>query len=165
MSRVEFGIDIRRKLTGADLYVRILQICSLLPLPYIFLAKSHPPILSTRNLFSVLFDTGVCTLPRVEAFALSWLYRQTLSEVAVYFVILAITLALGIIAGRILRGDPEASIRFHKVIAVLIALDLVIRVIPIKANIAFGIPFAAIGLAVRAICLYLVICDLKAADQ
>ena len=165
MSRVEFGIDIRRKLTGADLYVRILQICSLLPLPYIFLARSHPPILSTRNLFSVLFDTGVCTLPRVEAFALSWLYRQTLSEVAVYFVILAIALALGIIAGRILRGDPEASIRFHKVIAVLIALDLVIRVIPIKANIAFGIPFAAIGLAVRAICLYLVIRDLKAADQ
>ena len=165
MSRVEFGIDIRRKLTGADLYVRILQICSLLPLPYIFLARSHPPILSTRNLFSVLFDTGVCTLPRVEAFALSWLYRLTLSEVAVYFVILAIALALGIIAGRILRGDPEASIRFHKVIAVLIALDLVIRVIPIKANIAFGIPLAVIGLAVRAICLYLVIRDLKAADQ
>jgi hypothetical protein len=165
MSRVEFGIDIRRKLTGADLYVRILQICSLLPLPYIFLARSHPPILSTRNLFSVLFDTGVCTLPRVEAFALSWLYRQTLSEVAVYFVILAIALVLGIIAGRILRGDPEASIRFHKVIAVLIALDLVIRVIPIKANIAFGIPFAVTGLAVRAICLYLVIRDLKAADQ
>ena len=165
MSRVEFGIDIRRKLTGADLYVRILQICSLLPLPYIFLARAHPPILSTRNLLSALFDTGVCALPRIEAFALSWLYRLTLSEVAVYFVILAIALALGIIAGRILRGDPEASIRLHKVIAVLIALDLVIRVIPVKANIAFGIPLAVIGLAVRAICLYLVIRDLKAADQ
>ena len=47
----------------------------------------------------------------------------------------------------------------------LIALDLVIRVIPVKANIAFGIPLAVIGLAVRAICLYLVIRDLKAADQ
>lgn len=165
MSRVEFGIDIRRKLTGADLYVRILQICSLFPLPYIFLARSHPPILSTRNLFSALFDTGICALPRIEALALSCLYRLTLSEVAVYFVILAIALALGIIAGRILRGDPEASICFHKVIAVLIASDLVIRVIPIKANIAFGIPFAVIGLAVRAICLYLVIRDLKAADK
>ena len=105
MRGLEFGIDIRRKLTGADLYVRILQICSLLPLPYIFLARSHPPILSTRNLLSALFDTGVCALPRIEAFALSWLYRLTLSEVAVYFVILAIALALGIIAGRILRGS------------------------------------------------------------
>lgn len=165
MSRIEFGIDKRRKLTGADLYVRIFQICSLLPLPYIFLARPHPPVLSTRNLLSVLFDTGICAIPRVEAYALSFLYRQTLSEVAVYFTILAVALALGIIAARILRGNPEASIRFHKIAAVLIAADLVIRVIPVKANLAFGIPLAAAGLAVRAFCLYLVIRDLKAAGQ
>ena len=165
MGWIEFGIDIRRKLTGADLYVRILQICSLLPLPYIFLARPHPLVLGSRNLLSVLFDTGICALPRIEAYALSFLYRQTLSEVAVYFVILAIALALGFVADRLLRGDPEASVRFHKVVSVLIALDLVIRVIPIKANLAFGLPYAAIGLAVRAICLYLVIRDLKAADK
>ena len=163
MNRVEFGIDIRRKLTGADLYVRIFQICSLLPLPYIFLARPHPPVLGTRNLLSALFDMGICGLPRIEAFALSYLYRQTLSEVAVYFIMLALALALGIIAGRLLRGNPEASIRFHKIAAVLIAIDLVVRIIPVKANIAFGIPLAIAGFAVRAVCLYMVIQDLKAA--
>ena len=102
MSRVEFGIDIRRKLTGADLYVGIFQIFSLLPLPYMFLARVHPPVYSTRNLFSVLFDTGICALPRLEAYALSCLYRMTSSEVAVYFVILAIALLIGTI-----QGDPH----------------------------------------------------------
>lgn len=158
---VEFGIDIRRKLTGADLYVRIFQICSLLPLPYIFIASAHPPVLSTRNLFSVLFDTGMSTIPRAEAYMLSYLYRQTSSEVAVYFVMLVAALALGVIAGRVLRGNPDASIRFHKIVAALISADLVIRIIPIKANITFGILFAAIGIAVRAVCLYLVLRDLK----
>ena len=161
---VEFGIDIRRKLTGADLYVRIFQICSLLPLPYIFLARPHPPILRTRNLLSVLFDTGISALPRLEAYALSYLYRLTSSEVAVYFVILAFALALGFISSRVLRGDPEVSIRFHKAIAVLIALDLVIRVIPVRANIAFGIIPAVLGFVIRAVCLYLVIRDLKVCD-
>lgn len=159
--RVEFGIDIRRKLTGADLYVRIFQICSLLPLPYIFVATAHPDIFSTRNLLSVLFDAGIAALPRTEAFALSYLYRASTSEVAVYFVILAVALALGFIAARVLRGDPAASVRFHKAAAALIAADLVIRVIPVKANLAFGILFAVLGFAVRAACLYLLIRDLR----
>lgn len=161
---VEFGIDIRRKLTGADLYVRIFQMCSLLPLPYIFLARPHPPILRTRNLLSVLFDTGISALPRLEAYALSYLYRLTSSEVAVYFVILAFALALGFISSRVLRGDPEVSIRFHKAIAVLIALDLAIRIIPVRANIAFGIIPSVLGFVIRAVCLYLVIRDLKVCD-
>ena len=92
-------------------------------------------------------------------------YRMTSSEVAVYFVILAIALALGSISGRVLRGNPEASIRFHKAAAVFITLDLAIRIIPVRANIAFGIPAAAFGLAVRAVCLYFVIRDMKAAVQ
>ena len=162
-SGVEFGIDIRRKLTGADLYVRVFQICSLLPLPYIFVATAHPAIFSTRNLFSVLFDAGIASLPRMEALALSGIYRLTSSEVAVYFIVLAIALSLGFISSRVLRGDPEASVRFHKAAEVFIALDLAIRIIPVKANIAFGIPAAVIGFAVRAACLYLVIRDLKTA--
>ena len=164
MNRVEFGIDIRRKLTGADLYVRIFQICSLLPLPYIFLATAHPAILNSRNLFSALFDIGMSSLPRLEAYALSCLYRLTSSEVAVYFVVLAFALALGFISARVLRGNPEASIRFHKAAEVLIALDLAIRIIPVRANIAFGMPAAVIGLVIRTACLYLVIRDMKACD-
>ena len=163
--RVEFGIDIRRKLTGADLYVRIFQICSLLPLPYIFVATAHPAILGTKNVLSVLFDLGLCMIPRAEAFGLSYLYRLTYSEVAVYYVMPAAALALGIAAGRILRGNPEASVNFHKALEVLICLDLVIRIVPVRANLAFGIPAAIAGFAVRAIYLYLVIRDLKAANQ
>jgi hypothetical protein len=162
---IEFGIDIRRKLSGADLYMRIFQIGSLLPLPYIFVATAHPAILGTRNLLSVLFDLGICLVPRAEAFGLSFLYRLTSSEVAVYFVLPVIALALGIVADRMLRGDPAASVRFHKTIAALITLDLAIRIIPVRANFSFGIPYAVAGLAVRAACLYMIIRDLKAVKK
>ncbi len=163
--RVRFGIDIRRQLTGADLYVRIFQICTLLPLPYIFIAMVHPAIYGSRNILSVLFDIGICSLPRAEALAMSCLYRMTLSEEAVYFVMLAIAIILGFAAGRVLRGEPELSIRMHKLFAVLICLDLAIRIIPVRANFIFGIPAAAAGIVVRAFCLYLIVRDLKAAER
>ena len=161
-SRVKFGIDIRRQLTGADLYVRIFQLCALLPLPYIFLAWTHPAILETRNPVAAMFDIGICTLPRVEAYALSFLYRGTLSEVAVYFVILIPAVALGFAAAGVLRGNPELSLRMHKAFAVLIALDLVIRLMPVKANLTFGLPAAAAGFVIRAVCLWLIVSDLRA---
>lgn len=163
--RVRFGIDIRRQLTGADLYVRIFQICALLPLPYMFFAMVHPAIYSTRNLLSVLFDIGICSLPRAEALAMSCLYRATLSEEAVYFVILAIAIVLGVAADRVLRGNPELSIRMHKLFAVLICLDLAIRIVPVRANFIFGIPAAAAGIVIRAFCLYLIVRDLKAVEK
>lgn len=163
--RIEFGINKRRKLTGADLYVRIFQICSLLPLPYIFVATAHPAILGTGNPLSILFDLGMCMIPRAEAFGLSYIYRITYSETAVYFVLPVLALVLGVIADRMLRGDLKASENFHKTLAVLICLDLVIRIVPVRANLAFGIPAAIAGFAVRAACLYLVIRDLKAAAQ
>ena len=163
--RIEFGINKRRKLTGADLYVRIFQICSLLPLPYIFVATAHPAILGTRNPLSILFDLGMSMIPRAEAFGMSYIYRITYSETAVYFVLPVLALVLGVIADRMLRGDLKASVNFHKTLAVLICLDLVIRIVPVRANLAFGIPAAIAGFAVRAACLYLVICDLKAEAQ
>lgn len=163
--RIEIGINKRRKLTGADLYVRIFQICSLLPLPYIFVATAHSAILGTRNPLSILFDLGMCMIPRAEAFGLSYIYRITYSETAVYFVLPVLALVLGVIADRMLRGDLKASVNFHKTLAVLICLDLVIRIVPVRANLAFGIPAAIAGFAVRAACLYLVICDLKAEAQ
>ena len=92
----------------------------------------------------------------------SYIYRALLSEVAVYFVILVIAVVLGFAAAKVLRGNPEASVKFHKMVAGLIILDLAIRIIPVRANYAFGIPAAAAGLLIRAFCLYLVIRDLKA---
>ena len=164
-SRIRFGIDIRRQLTGADLYVRIFQICALLPLPYIFLAWAHPAILETRNPAAAMFDIGICTLPRAEAIALSCLYRITLSEMAIYFAMLVIAVVLGFAASAVLRGRPELSVRMHKVFAVLIALDLVIRLVPVKANLAFGLPAAAIGFVIRTVCLYLVVRDFRAESK
>ena len=160
--RVRFGIDIRRQLTGADLYVRIFQICSLLPLPYLFLAMIDPVIGSTRNIASVLFDIGMSALPRAETFALSFLYHETISEEKVYFIILIIAIALGFAADRVLRGYPDLSVRLHKLFEVLICLDLAVRIVPIRANYAFGIPAAVTGWAIRALCLALLIKDMKA---
>ena len=161
-SRVKFGIDIRKQLTGADLYVRIFQICALLPLPYLYIAMIDRGIGSSRNLLSVLFDIGMSSLPRVEAYALSFLYRMTLSEEKVFFVILIIAIALGFAADRVLRGNPELSVRMHKAFEVMICMDLAIRIVPVRANYAFGIPAAVAGFVIRAFCLYLLIRDMKA---
>ena len=161
-SRVKFGIDIRKQLTGADLYVRIFQICALLPLPYLYIAMIDRGIGNSRNLLSVLFDIGMSSLPRVEAYALSFLYRMTLSEEKVFFVILIIAIALGFAADRVLRGNPELSVRMHKAFEVMICMDLAIRIVPVRANYAFGIPAAVAGFAIRAFCLYLLIRDMKA---
>lgn len=163
--RVRFGIDIRRQLTGADIYVRIFQICTLFPLPYIYISMIHPAIYGTRNLLSVLFDTGMSSIPRAEAYALSFLYRTTLSEEAVYFIMLAVAIALGFAADRVLRGNRDLSVRMHKAFEVLICLDLAIRIVPVRANYAFGIPAAIAGFAVRAFCLYLLIRDMKAYEK
>lgn len=160
-SRVKFGIDIRKQLTGADLYVRIFQICALLPLPYLYIAMIDHDIGSSRNLLSVLFDIGMSSIPRGEAFAMSFLYRTTLSEEKVYFIILVIAIVLGFAADRVLRGNPALSVRMHKLFAVLVACDLVIRIIPVKANIAFGLPAAIAGFVIRAVCLWLIVLDLK----
>ena len=160
--KVEFGIDIRNKLTGADLYVRIFQISALLPLPYIFVATAHHAIFSTRDPLAVLFDIGICSLPRAEAYALSYIYRLTSSEIVVYFIMPLIALALGVTAERNLRGNSERSVRLHKALAACICLDLAIRIVPVRANYAFGIVPAIIGFAIRAFCLYLIVRDLKA---
>ena len=163
--RIGFGIDVRRQFTGADLYVRIFQICSLLPLPYLYISMIHPAIYSTRNILSVIFDIGMSALPRAEAYALSFLYHETISEVKVFFIILIIAIALGFAADRALRGNPDLSVRLHKLLEVLIGLDLAIRIVPVRANYAFGIPAAIIGWAIRALCLALLIKDMKAHDK
>lgn len=157
-----FGIDDRRHYTGAEIYVRIFQIVSLFPLPYIFAATAHPNILTSRNILSILFDVGISAVPRAEAIAFSRRYYYSLSEEEIYFALLAIALVLGIVAGRVLTDGQKKGIIARRVFAVLIAADLVIRLIPVKANIAMGLSAEVIGFIVRAACLYLVVMDLRA---
>ncbi len=160
--KIKFGIDIRRALTGADLYVRCFQIASILPLFYIFTISSYPLIMTTVNPLSVLFDLGICMIPRTEAFLLSLLYRKTGSELFVYFLLLIIAIAVGFAAGRILRGNAALSVRVHKIVIVLIGSDLILRLLPLAGNRAFGLVPQIAGFLLRLICLVLLVSDLRA---
>ena len=50
----------------------------------------------------------------------------------------------------------------RKVFMVLIALDLVLRVLPFSFNLAFGLPFEVIGFAVRLLSVAALYMDIKA---
>ena len=161
-SKVRFGIDIRRALTGADLYVKTMQAATLLVLPYVFLATSYWVVLQNRNLWSVLFDIGISILPRWEALGLSFIYRMSSSEVIFFFVMMAFALIFGIVAGKVLHDVHDKAVKARKVFMVLIIIDLVRRLIPMRFNAPFGIVPAIIGFAVRVVCLGLIYKDLKA---
>lgn len=161
---MKFGVNIRGKLTGAELAVRVFQIASLLPLAYMLLASGYPYLFTRYGLFSVLFDLGLASLPRVEAFGLSALYRLTSSELAVYFVLLGFALAFGLLMNALLKGGEKKPRVSRAVWAALIALDLVSRLVPL--------PFAELplyarilGFAVRLACLALILLDLRAAKR
>lgn len=159
---MKFGLNDRKYLTGGGLYVRILQIAALLPVLYVVVAPSYPPILTQRSALSVLFDLGFSALPRWEMLGLSALYRVTASEIAVCFALLIPALAFGLAAKKL----PEKHARTARLVcAALVAADLVLRLLPLKFNTAFGLPCAAAGFALRLGCLLLLLLDLRAAKK
>lgn len=160
--RITFGTDIRRAISGADLYVRLYQIMSLLPVLYILVAAGHPKILTGRNVLTWLFDCGINAIPRAESLLLSWVYRQTASEIIVCFALLLAALAVGILGNRLFRDNHKTGHQTRLVFAVLIAADLLIRLLPFSWNAAFGLPASVFGFAVRIACLILIILDLRA---
>ena len=160
--RICFGIDIRKKLSGSDLYVKTFQLASILPVVYLFMASGYMAIFSKNTIFSVLFDIGVSVLPRVETMALSYVYHSNDNEVTVVFAMMVIGLILGLLSDKIFRENEKRGIAARKVFIALIALDLVIRLLPMKFNLAFGLPMAVIGFIVRAGFIVLLLMDLKA---
>ena len=159
---MKFGFDDRKHLTGGGLYVRVMQVAALLPMLYVLIAPSYPPILTQRSLLSVLFDLGFSALPRWETLGLSALYRVTGSEIAMYFALLIPALVFGLAAKRL----PEKHARTARIVcAALVASDLLLRLLPLKCNTAFGFSCAAAGFAVRLGCLILLLLDLRAAKQ
>ena len=160
--KVEFGITTRKKLTGADLYVKIFQITSLLPLIYIFTASGYLGIFREKSILSMLFDIGIMGLPRAETLTLSTVYRQTGSELLVYFAILAVALILGLLSHKLFKEDLKRGIACRKVFVVLIAIDLVIRMIPLRFNLVMGWPALIVGFILRLGCVLLIMKDLKA---
>ena len=76
---MKFGIDIRGRLTGADLAVRIVQIAAALPMLYFVILSGWLALLTQDTPLTYLFSLGVCSVPRAVALGLSALYRQTSS--------------------------------------------------------------------------------------
>ena len=92
---------------------------------------------------------------------LAFLYRISGSEVALAFALLVPALVFGLAAGRLLREKGSAA-NARRVFALLIGLDLLSRLIPLRFNLAFGLPFAILGFLLRLGCLALVWLDLRA---
>ena len=136
------------RLSGAKISVRIFQISSLLLLPYILVAAGSYSLFLQENFFSFLFRLGLESLPRLEVLLLSYLYEGTLSEVLVYLAAELIALAWGVIAGRLLASKKTQRAVVY-LIAALIALDLILRLLPLHINELNEIGWRAAGFAVR----------------
>ena len=159
---MKFGINIRKKITGAELSIRVFQILSVLPVLYIAVVSAYMTLLTEKGVLQALCEYGMAALPRAEAFLLSLLFRKTGHEVLVVFALLAAALIMGFGGGAVLRAKHDTARAARWVYAALIAADIVLRLLPLHMNRVFGIPAAAVGVAVRLACLVLILLDLRA---
>ncbi len=159
---MKFAVKKQKQLNGAKLYVYIFQISSLLPLVYIFAVSGYASLITKKSISGIIFDSGMCLIPRLEALGLSYLYRISESEIAVYFALLLFALIFGIICNKLLNGKYKTAKNIRYVFIALILADLVIRAMPFGFNSAFELPFEIAGFALRLVCLALVVLDLTA---
>ncbi|MBO7730592.1 MAG: hypothetical protein J6S31_07035 [Lachnospiraceae bacterium] len=159
--KIKFGINDRKVINGATLYLRIFQISSLLPLFYIFLINVYPAVIMGQNLWSILFELGIVSIPRAEALLLSFLYKLMLNEVVIYFVLLVFAFVYGLILKKLLGGPEKRAILIRKILIILIFLDLVLRLLPFPFNYSFAWYFVVIGCLVRVASIIFLILDLK----
>lgn len=155
-----FGIDIRGRLTGADLAVRIVQIAAALPMLYLVILSGWLSLLTQDTPITYLFSLGVCAVPRAVALGLSALYRHTGGEVLCSMLLVAAALFCGVVMNRLLHSERGRTTRV--VLAVLIGIDLILRLLPFGFAKAFGLPCEIIAFAFRAVSLILVLLDLRA---
>lgn len=159
---MKFGVDCRRERTGADLAVMAFQIASLLPVCFILAASGYPAAITRRGLLAAMFGLGCSAIPRAEAFALSALYRATTSEIVFSLLLPAIALLFGIVMKKWLHSEVPRARKTRLVYAAWIALDLLLRLIPVHGSVAFGWPTAIAAFVIRAACLALILLDLRA---
>ena len=157
---MRFAFDPLKSHSGAELYVKLFQISSVLPLPYIFIASGSLSVVTKKGPLSFLFDLGVSMLPRWEALGLSALYRKTGSELALFFLILIIALAFGLFSKRIFRGSEKKALRSRIAFLTLIGADLVLRLIPFGFVPAFGAGTTVLAFAFRIACFLSVLLDI-----
>lgn len=157
--KLRFGSDSRHSLTGTDLAARMVQILALLPLIYLVLASAWPSILIRRTVFSRLFDLGVSAVPRAVSLPLSALYRLSGSEMLFSLLLGGLSLAYGIVMNRLLQGTRALAAR--RVLAALIALDLLARLLPLRFAALFGWPVTILAALIQLLRLGLVLLDLR----
>ena len=157
---MKFGIDIRGRLTGADLAVRIVPIAAALPMLYFVILSGWLALLTQDTPLTYLFSLGVCAIPRAVAIGLSVLYRHTGGEVLFSMLLVAAALVYGVVMNRLLHSDRARMVRI--VLAALIAADLIVRLLPLGFTQAFGLPCEIITFALRVVSLVFVILDLRA---
>ena len=157
---MKFGIDIRGRLTGADLAVRIVQIAAALPMLYLVIVSGWIALVTQQTAVTYLFSLGVCAIPRGVALGLSALYRHGGGEVLFSMLLVAMALVFGVVMNRLLHSERGRTTRV--VLAVLITIDLVLRLLPLGFTKAFGLPCEIIAFALCAVSLVLVLLDLRA---
>ena len=156
----KFGLKYVRKLTGAEVVVRVTQLFSILPAVCIFIISGYPGVVAKNGFFTVLFDWGVSVLPRWFVWLCSFVYRLTSKELLLDFAILVPMLAYGLFMGPLLRGKERTAVITRIVLAVLILSDLVIRVLPLPMNSVYGTAPSVFGFIVRLALLALTVLDL-----
>ena len=160
---MKFGIDVRGRLTGADLAVRIVQIAAALPMLYFVILSGWLALLTQETPLTYLFSLGVCAVPRAVALGLSALYRQTGGEAPFSMLLVAAALFYGVVMNRLLHSERGRTTRV--VLAVLIAIDLILRLLPLGFTKAFGLPCEILAFALRSASLVLVVLDLRAGKK
>ena len=158
---MSFGFD-RKKLTGATLALRILELSSaLLPL-YVMAAVGYPRLLTVESVFSFLCKVGASLIPRAWLLGLGWLYKLTAKEILVCFALLLPALLIAVGADRLLRARAETARRARIGLAAFLALEIVLHLLPLRLNGVFGTSANLIAAAVLALCLALTLLDLRA---
>lgn len=159
---MKFGLNIRRGLCGASLAVYILELSAMLPVLYILAVPGYPAVVTGRNVFSFACELGLGLMPRLGFWALSLLYRRSLSETAVCFTLLLAALILGVLADNGLRRGAVSGRRLRIVLCALIAADLLVRLLPLSFNRALSTAPSLAAALMLCICFVLILLDLLA---
>lgn len=157
---MRFGVHLKKKLTGTDLYVHVMQVVSIFPVLYLVYAPGYMPLFRQKGFLTRVFEFGCSALPRIETYLISLLYRLSFSEPAVSFAFPVAALAFGLIMNKLLHEKYAASRNTRFVLAALVAVDLVLRLLPLHFNEVFPQAVDIAAFVLRFICLALITIDL-----
>ena len=150
-----------KKLSGAGVAASVFQVTALLYGLYILAIPGYYRVITFRNILSFLADLSLAALPRAVGAAASFLYRISENEVIVFFALMILALAWGMIVKRLERPERGKKRGFLIGYAVLVFADLVVRILPLSVNQYPGTGFQIAGAVIRLICLVLILWELR----